>query len=118
MEGGREGAWGGRERGREGRAGGRGCAPVWRPAHALTPHPPPHTHTPPTRLFPQPWPPHVLWTWGLAAATFAVVFGEWCLRYYVLTPRGGAQPRRRQQHQQQGEAASAGGRGRRRRAAA
>ncbi|KAL4856151.1 Glutamate decarboxylase 1 [Chlorella vulgaris] len=38
-------------------------------------------------LFPQPWPTHVLWAWGIASVVFTVTFGTWCWRFYVLGKR-------------------------------
>lgn len=44
----------------------------------------------PRRLFPQPWPREVVLAWSVAGSVFAVVFGIWCWRYYVLGKRGPA----------------------------
>jgi hypothetical protein len=53
------------------------------------------------RLFPQPWPTHVLWAWGIASVVFTVTFGTWCWRFYVLgkRPAGGRSVSARQKTQ-------------------
>lgn len=45
---------------------------------------------PARRLFPQPWPREVVLAWSVAGSLFAVLFGVWCWRYYVLGRRGPA----------------------------
>lgn len=52
-------------------------------------------------LFPQPWPTHVLWAWGIASVVFTVTFGTWCWRFYVLgkRPAGGRSVSARQKTQ-------------------
>ena len=41
-------------------------------------------------MFPEPWPPRVLWAWGIALGAFSALMAVWSVRHYLLAPRAEA----------------------------
>lgn len=39
------------------------------------------------RMFPEPWPPRVLITWGAVLSVFVTVMTVWSLRYYIFNDK-------------------------------
>ena len=38
-------------------------------------------------MFPEPWPPRVLWAWGSFLGVFGLFMAVWSVRFYLLAPR-------------------------------
>ena len=38
-------------------------------------------------MFPEPWPPRVLWAWGIFLSVFGLFMAVWSVRHYLLAPR-------------------------------
>ncbi|KAK9815001.1 hypothetical protein WJX73_004520 [Symbiochloris irregularis] len=44
-------------------------------------------------MFPEPWPPRVLWAWGSFLAVFGTFMAVWSVRHYLLAPRASSKPK-------------------------